>query len=293
VPVYSDKALSYSWLDSKWVYDRAKELNVPMMAGSSLPYAWRDPGLVHPLGTKITEAVALGFGTLDGYGFHIAEILECMVERRAGGETGVASVQGLKGDDVWAAMDSGKISWELVEAARNRITDKAPGSLRDLVKMPYAVIVQYVDGTKGAMLTLNGDALKRADGLPSKAGWAYAAQADGKIVSTEFVLDASLSHSHFSYLTYNIETMILTGKPTAPLERNLLTSGIIDTGIRSLGEGNLKETPFLHIEYSANGYEPFRSPNPRPTGQSLGPWPPKGYEFINWRPETLKIINKR
>ncbi|HQS53352.1 MAG TPA: hypothetical protein PLN99_15790, partial [Daejeonella sp.] len=29
VPVYTDKALAYSWLDSKWIYDRSKELNVP------------------------------------------------------------------------------------------------------------------------------------------------------------------------------------------------------------------------------------------------------------------------
>jgi hypothetical protein len=282
--VYSDKALSYSWLDSKWVYDRAKELNVPMMAGSSLPYTWRNPGLEHPIGTNITEAVAVGYGTLDGYGFHLAEILQCMVERRAGGETGVASVRGLQGNEVWAAMDSGEISWKLVEAARNTITYKAPGSLRELVEMPYAVIVQYNDGTKGALLTLNGTTLKRTDGLPSrKGGFAYAAQAEGETVATEFLIDVGLSHSHFSYLAFICETLILTGKPPAPLERNLLTSGIIDMGIRSLHEGKLKKTPFLDIRYSAEGYEPFRPSNPHPTGQSVGPWPPKGYEFIDWK----------
>lgn len=271
VPVFTDKHLAYSWLDSKWVYDRSKELNVPMIAGSSLPYCWRDPNLEHPIGTKITEAVAIGYASLDAYGFHVTEILQCMVERRAGGETGVANVQGLKGNDVWAAIDSGRISQELVDAACNKIKGKATGSMRDLVKMPFAVVIQYNDGTKGSILMLDEYV---------NSGWAYAAKADGKTVATEFVLDDSMSYSHFSYLTLNIQKFIVSGKPTAPIERNLLTSGIIDMGIRSLAEGKVKETPFLDIKYTASGFEPIRPTNPRPTGQSLGPWPPKGYEFI-------------
>jgi hypothetical protein len=270
VPVFTDKALAYSWLDSKWIYDRSKELNVTMMAGSSLPYCWRDPELEHPLGTKITEAVAIGYGTLESYGFHVAEILQCMVERRAGGETGVASILGLQGNEVWAAMDSGKISLKLVDTACNKIKAKAIGSMRDLVKMPYAVIVHYIDGTKGTILLLNEYV---------KSSWAYAAKADGKIVATEFVLSSGPAYSHFSYLTLNIQKFLVTDKPTAAIERNLLTSGILDIGIRSLAEGKLKQTPFLNIKYSAKGYEQIRPTNPRPSGQSIGPWPPKGYEF--------------
>ena len=271
VPLFTDKHLAYSWLDSKWIYDRSKELNVPMMAGSSLPYCWRDKDLVHPIGTKITEAVAIGYASLDAYGFHVTEILQCMVERRAGGETGVASVEGLKGDDVWKAIDSGKISQKLVDAACNTIKGKAAGVMREIVKTPFAVVVKYNDGTKGAILMLNEYV---------NSGWAYAAKANGKTVATEFVLDNSMSYSHFSYLTLNIQKFIVTGDPTAPIERNLLTSGIIDMGIRSLAEGKERKTPFLNIKYTADGYEPIRPTSPRPTGQSIGPWPPEGYEFI-------------
>lgn len=270
VPLYTDKGLSYSWLDSKWIYDRAKELNVPMMAGSANPYKWRDPALEHPLGTKITEAVAIGHSTLESYGFHVAESLQCMVERRAGGETGVASVLGLQGQDVWAAMDSGKISQKLVDAACDKIKNKIPGSMREVIKMPYAIIVQYNDGTKGTLMILReyGD-------------WVYAANADGKTVATRFVGDSSKNLSHFSYLTLNIQKFILAGKPTgAPIERNLLTSCIHDLGIRSMEQGKLIETPFLNIKYSASGYEPIRPTGLQPTGASIGPWPPKGYEFI-------------
>lgn len=282
VPVFSDKALSYSALDSRWVYDRAKELKVPMMSGSSLPYAYRPSGLEHPMGVKITEAVAVGYGTLDGYGHHVTEILQCMVERRAGGETGVASVRGLQGDAVWAAMDSGEISWDLVNAACDTISFRVPGSLRELVKNPSAVIVKYNDGLKGAILILTGTAGKRNDDLPPRpGGFAYAAKANGKTVATEFYLDIGLRSSHFSYLLYNVDRMIQTGEPQAPFERNLLTSELIDMGIRSLNEGKLKETPFLNIKYSAQGYKPFRSPNPLPT--NVVPWPPQGYEFLGWR----------
>lgn len=276
VPVFTDKALSYSWLDSKWVYDRAKELNVPLMAGSSLPYCWRDKPLIHPIGVKISEAVAIGYASLDAYGFHVTEILQCMVERRAGGETGVSSVEGLKGADVWAAIDSGRISQKLVDAACDTIQGKATGNMREIVKMPYAVIVKYKDGTKGSIVMLDQYV---------NQGWAYAAKTGKDIVATEFVLDHSMSYSHFSYLALNIQKFIVSG-PTASIERNLLTSGIIDMGIRSLAEGKVRQTPFLNIKYNAEGYEPIRPTAARPTGQSIGPWPPKGYEFII--PDTFK-----
>ncbi len=272
VPLFSDKHLSYSWLDSKWIYDRAKELNVPMMAGSSLPYCWRDPHLVHPIGVKLKEAVAIGYASLDAYGFHVLEILQCMVERRKGGETGVASIQGIGGDEVWKAIDSGKISRTLVEAACDRIKNKASGNMRDLVKDPRALIIKYNDGTKGAILMLDEYV---------NQGWAYAANADGKTVSTEFVLDHSMSYSHFSYLTLNIQKFMVTGKPQGPVERTLLTSGMIDMGIRSILDNHKEiKTPFLNVKYNVEGIEPILPPNPRPTGQSIGPWPPKGYEFI-------------
>ncbi len=271
VPVFTDKALSYSWLDSRWIYDRAKELNVPLMAGSSLPYCWRDKALEHPIGVKISEAVAIGYASLDAYGFHVTEILQCMVERRAGGETGVKSVEGLKGDDVWKAIDSGKISQKLVDAACDTIQGKATGNMREIVTTPYAVIVNYADGTKGTIMMLDKYV---------NSGWAYSAKTSKGIVATEFVLSGGPTYAHFSYLSLNIQKFVVSGKPTAPIERNLLTSGIIDMGIRSLAEGTVKKTPFLNIKYSAEGYEPIRPTAPRPTGQSIAPWHPKEYDFM-------------
>jgi hypothetical protein len=283
VPLYTDKHLAYSWLDSKWIYDRGKELNVPMMAGSSIPYTWRKPFLQHPIGTKITEAVAFTYAKLDIYAIHVMELLQSMLERRSGGETGISSLETIEGNAVWDALDSGRISWDLLNAAYDTITYKLPGTLRELIKDPVAVILNYIDGTKASFFILNGFKFeKMPNGIRNNGHFAYAAMADGKKVASEFVVDASLSHSHFSYLTYNIEKFILSGTPPASIERNLLCSGVADMAVRSQIERRPIDTPFLKIKYSAEGQEPFLPKNPGPVGQSLGPWPPKGYEFINF-----------
>ena len=110
VPLFCDKHLSYSWDKAKQMYDWARELTVPFMAGSSIPVTVRTPELLIPSGATIKRAVQTGYGPLDAYGFHTLESLQCMVERRSGGETGVASVEMLEGDAVWQWHD-GRGNW--------------------------------------------------------------------------------------------------------------------------------------------------------------------------------------
>ena len=70
------------------------------MAGSCVPLSWRRPWLEYELGTPLEEALATGYGGIEAYGYHTIETLLCMVERRQGGETGVAAVQSMEGDAV-------------------------------------------------------------------------------------------------------------------------------------------------------------------------------------------------
>ena len=60
----------------------SRELRFPMLAGSSVPVAWRVPAIDTPFGAKQTHAVAISYSGLDIYGFHVLEALQCMVERR-------------------------------------------------------------------------------------------------------------------------------------------------------------------------------------------------------------------
>jgi len=204
VPVFCDKHLSYNWADACWMYDRAKSLGVPCMAGSSLPVCWRNPFLEYDLETPLEEAVAIGYGGIEAYGYHALETLQCMTERRRGGETGVTSVQCLEGEAVWEAQKKGIWSRDLVEAACGAIQDKAEGPMEQHCPHPVAFVIEYRDGLRAAVLMLNGYV----------SDFAYAGRANGQIQATEFYLQRGFPYGHFSYLSLNIEEMFLSGKPT-------------------------------------------------------------------------------
>jgi len=80
------------------MYDDSRKLGFPLMGGSSLPVTWRIPQVEMPHDTVVTEAMCVAFGSLDSYDIHALETLQCMVERRKGGETGVDWVQAYRGD---------------------------------------------------------------------------------------------------------------------------------------------------------------------------------------------------
>ena len=263
VPVYNDKHLSYNWHDAKWMYDRAARLGAPFMAGSSLPFFWRNPWLEHDQDTPIQAAIAIGYSGLDIYGFHTLETLQCMVERRVGGETGVAAVTCLESAAVWESAEAGVWSLDLAEAACGAIQNRPTGPMQDHCDHPALFIVEYRDGFRGAILMLNGYVTDLA----------YAARVDGAIVASEFYCPPAAPHAHFSYLSLNIEEMFLTGQPTYPVERTLLTTGVLETALDSRYRGHVRlETPHLDVGYQSYEQIPWRPSAPRPSGASLVPF---------------------
>ena len=267
VPVYTDKHLGDNWEDAKWLYDSARHRGFPLLAGSSVPLTWRYPPLDLPRGAKISEIAVTTFGSLEAYGYHGLEVLECLVEHRSGGETGVRSVQTLTGDHIWQAARRGDFDRKLLEEALARRRHVLHGPARgnghelnlegDLVN-PVVVLVHYRDGLQATMLY--------ADNLQEwTAAWREAKT--GKIESTAFWTQEARPFMHFTYLVKGIEQLINTGKPAWPVERTLLTTGILNAYFRSKIAGDRElETPWLDVRYQSawNWHQPPPPPPGRP-----------------------------
>jgi hypothetical protein len=265
VPVFSDKHLAATWQDARWMYDRARELFIPFMAGSSVVTTWRRPPLELPRGAELVEAVQVGYGPFEGYGFHALEALQCMVERRRGGETGVRSVQCVQGEEMWRLLDRGVWSRPLLEAALARVPAHAQGDYR----APTAgtrdgglFLIEYRDGFKAAVAMLNGW-LYEGDG----GAFTFACQVRGqeRLEATHFYLQQPDPFAHFAYQLRAIDRMMQTGHPSYPVERTLLTTGILDAVMTSKAEDHRRvPTPHLDIRYQPANWPFARDPVPRP-----------------------------
>jgi hypothetical protein len=257
VPVFNDKHLAASWTDAKWMYDRARELFVPLLAGSSLPLTWRRPVLQWPLGCEPLAAVSIGYGPIEGYGFHALEGLQCIVERRRGGETGVQAVQYLEGEEMWRAMDQGRWSKPVLEAALKLLTAHANGDYRTVTaKVADAAVflIEYRDGLRATVPMLNGYVYEGDGG-----SFIFAGQLKGqeRPTATLFYQQLFDPFGHFAYQVKAIESLMQTGHAGYPVERTLLTTGMLDGLHTSKAEKNRRvETPHLAIRYQPTDW-PF------------------------------------
>lgn len=260
VPVFNDKHLSWNWEWAAEMVRTARELDFPLLAGSSLPHTWRLPAVDMPWGAEVEEALCVAYGGVDSYDFHALETLQCMLERRRGGERGVAAVRALRGDPVWRAMESGSWSgggWDprLFEAclSRSQTLQQAPGfshrypspgQMREWVRDPVAYRIEYADGTKATMLLMNG--------LVRDFTFAARLRERPEPLSTLFYLPPNPNVAYSAPLMAKAEEMFLTGKAPYPIERTLLTTGLVAAAVQSLAQdGKRLETPHLAVRYRA------------------------------------------
>jgi hypothetical protein len=261
--VFNDKHLAATWDDARWMYDRARELFVPFLAGSSLPVTWRRPELKLTKGCELVEAVQVGYGPFEGYGFHALESLQCLAERRKGGETGVQAVTCLQGDAMWKALDDKRWSKELLEVGLSLVPSKAKGDYRDVVKKDKGAgvfLIEYADGFRAAVAMMNGYVYEGDGGAFCFAG---RVKGEEKPQGCLFYLQQPDPFAHFAYLLRAIDATIQTGHAVYPVERTLLTTGILDAVMTSKTKMNQRvETPHLAIKYQPTDWPFATDPMP-------------------------------
>lgn len=264
VPVFNDKELAYSWLDTAWIHDRARDLDVPMMAGSVIPLGRTVPAVEHPIGEPIHDIVGIGYGGLESYAFHVVETVQSVLERRPGGETGVASVRFLSGPAVFEAADAGEFPLDLAEAGCDAMAFRKGASIRAAERTPQLILIRYRDGTRAAALQLQRHVGEQ---------WGYAAKTPRGTVACR------LEGDFFSYQALNFERLVLTGTLPHPIARNVLTTGIICAALESrAGGGREIATPHLAITYRPTESPPIGAATAT-GGEPLDHWPPEGFEF--------------
>lgn len=241
-PVFNDKHLSYDWKQSKQMYDWSRELDFPMMAGSSVPVTFRRPELDFALDSELEQAVAVGGGWVaDGGLFHVLETLQCFTERRKGGETGVKSVQLLADNAVWKAADEGLWSRALLDAALSRGRKVVPGPVEQKARRPVACLIEYNDGFRAAALGLGGKVSEYLAAVKIKG--------EREPKSTLCYIPTENSNN-FSPLVDSIARMYTRGTLDYPVERTLIVSGALSFLMESWHRGQVRiETPMLDIRY--------------------------------------------
>lgn len=271
VPIFNDKGLSTSAEDALAMVGTARRLSIPLVAGSTIPLTWRVPaGARRPFGAPMTDAVAVGYGEAKSYGFHTLEGLQAHVERRQGGETGVVAVQAYSGDDAVRACVDGTVDARLLDRALGSLELDADARARAVRGAAEVYLIEYADGLSAAAVTCREEV----------ANWSVACRGpEHEMVCQMYLPGASPGKpsEHFTFLARQIESVVLTGREPSPVERTLVTTGILDAAMRSRHRGGQRlRTPELAaIAYTPPDdipdtgvpfpyAEPVRSTEPRP-----------------------------
>jgi hypothetical protein len=183
--------------------------------------------------------------------------MQCMLERRKGGETGVRAVQTIEGGAVWKAGEEGRWSKRLLTAALSRsdtplgltMTDGRTqdlvgnGELPKLAARPAAYFIEYNDGLRATLLMLSG----------AVRDFNFAARVKGMgVQSTQFFLTPTPNVTYSACLMGKVEDLIVTGKASYPVERTLLVSGMLESCLTSRIQDHRRlETPHLNVRYQA------------------------------------------
>jgi hypothetical protein len=254
IPIFNDKHLSYCWPQAQEMYDVAKCGGIPFLAGSSVPLAQRIPAWELPAGAEIDEAVSVHGGGFEVYDFHALEVLQAVVESRRGGESGISSVEFLRGDDVFRAGAAGRFSLDLLDRAMEAelgvLTHDGSRLPGEKAVEPHAILLKYVDGFRATVVKLG----------TSSNRWNFACRLHGhpNPVAFRHFNGPWGNRCLFKALSHAIQHTFIHREAPYPIERTLLTTGVLDVAVRSRYCGHAIGTPHLKIAYQARDFQSMR-----------------------------------
>lgn len=258
VPVFNDKHLSTVWSECVEMVEDSKRLQFPFYAGSSLPVTWRLPQYEMPLNTPLKESVCVAYGGVDSYDFHAYETAQCISERRKGGEVGIKSMQAARGEQLWGLLEepSRAATRELFVSALCRSHNLPVDNGYPTAPVTYEWAMKSLPDTIGFLMEHN-DGFRTAAFMTAIRDFNYAGlRADtGETIGCQMYLpmpgSSATTADFFTPLIRNVEEMILSGATPYPIERTLLTSGMVIAGVQSLAANKPIETPEMKVVYAA------------------------------------------
>jgi hypothetical protein len=118
----------------------------------------------------------------------------------------------------------------------------AGGAIRNLARHPAAYFIDYADGSRATLLML--------DGALNDYNFAARVKGMNEPVSCQFLLPAPPNVAYSTCLMHQVESMLETGKAPYPVERTLLTSGILESCLDSRRQDHRRvDTPHLSVRY--------------------------------------------
>jgi len=266
VPVFNDKHLSTTWGRCTEMVADSKRLGFPFLAGSSLPVTWRLPSIDMPYDASLVESVCAGYGGVDSYDFHGLETAQCMSERRQGGETGIESVHAVRGPRLWeilAAPDR--------EVTRRLLVAALCCSHNLPVRGGYPTAPVTFDWARQAIPDTLAYFIRHRDGFRTTLflapirdfNYAGLRRDNGDIVACQMYLpmptQSATTADFFNPLVRHIEAMVLQNRAPYPVERTLLTSGMLIGAVDSLYGGQIRvATPQMEVRYRGPRESQFR-----------------------------------
>jgi hypothetical protein len=122
-------------------------------------------------------------------------------------------------------------------------------------------LIEYRDGLKAAVAMLNGW-VHEGDG----GAFVFAAKIKDHTqpAGTHFYLQQPDPFAHFAYLLRAIDSMMQTGHAPYPVERTLLTTGVLDAIMKSKSRRHgHQDTPHLEIKYQPTDWPFATDPVPK------------------------------